>query len=388
MNLGQLTELPVIECVPFRKGKPGFALPLLAHPERNDLRLVQEIDEYRNVVSGFRLLEDYTPADAIPINGPLAAIGKEFVHVFVTEIGLLHAGNLGEISSFLEEFAGGHPDEHAVILQIRELVGTDQEKKIARLIMRRDIGRDAGANAAAAFYEGDILRTALWSRILKTAPDEDSARRILRVRPQLSAHIQQDGGVKLDLSALDIRDYSRINQDTLRAELLAEFRPPSDDTTILTLHGDIKPENVLQAGKVSELISRTSGTRRQEERVAILIDAILRDRKTGMSALVQYKTDKAKYATWALRELRSSLLFNQNRSVPTDEEVIANLIPRFFTKAFPLSRGDLLYHLARHLAKWPKVNTAIRHSLNKTHSMFVNAYRKQIEELLDKPRWD
>jgi hypothetical protein len=386
MSPDQITELPVIECLPFRKGKPGFALPLLAHPEYSDLRFVQQVDEYRNFISGFKILEDYALGDAIPVNGPLAAVGGDLVHVFVTENGLPYAGKLNDLCPVMDGFISRHPNEHAVILQIKELVGSDQEKKVARLTMRENIVRSAGASAAGAFYEGDTLRSALWGRLLNFATDAESAARILAVRPRLSATIQQDGSIKLDIGALDVRDAVRIDQEVLRAELLAEFAPLSSDQTSQMPHHDIKPDNILQTEQVSDLLRKISHTARQEARIAILADSILRDRETGMSALVQYKEDRAKFATWALHELRSSLLFNQNRSASMDDEVIANLIPRFFTKAFPLSRGDLLYHLAWHLAKWPKINAAIGNSLNKTRSMFVDFRRKEIEELLDKPR--
>ncbi len=167
---------------------------------------------------------------------------------------------------------------------------------------------------------------------------------------------------------------------------LQSFLPPLGDQSNLFSHLDIKPENILQNGQVTELLKIINRTGRQEERIAILVDAILRDRETGMLALVQYKEDRAKFATWALHELRSSLLFNQNRSTFFDEEIIANLIPRFFTQSFPLSRGELLLYLARHLAKWPRINRSIRRSLEKTRSMFVDFFRKQIERVWIKAR--
>ncbi len=129
MNLNNFVELPVIEFLPFRRGRACFALPLLAYPERGDLRLVQEVDEYSNLISGYKVLEDFTSADAMPINGPLVVVGGEPVHVFITESGIPHAGKLNEISSVLNEFAIRCPKEHAVILQIRELIGAQPGKE-------------------------------------------------------------------------------------------------------------------------------------------------------------------------------------------------------------------------------------------------------------------
>ena len=176
MTLDQVQQLPVVECLSFRHGKPGFALPLLAHPERKELRVVQEVDEYTNLIRGFKILSDYTPAAAIKIDGPLATTGRELIHVFFTEDLIAHVGELADLHEILREFALRCPSQHAVILQIRELIGTDQEKKIARLVMRETVAKSVGANAATAFYEGDVLRSALWLRLLKAALMRNSQR--------------------------------------------------------------------------------------------------------------------------------------------------------------------------------------------------------------------
>jgi len=343
---------------------------------------VQEIDEFSNTLCGFRVLEDHTSGGLAVVDGPLAKIGGQIVYVFVAESGRPHAGTLDTLKPIMEVFIDRCPHQIAVILQIRELIGTDQEKKVARASMRKNISRTAGTSAAYAFYEGATLRSALWGHVLATAANAEAAQRILRVRPKLSAHIEADGVIKLDLSALDVHDLSRINQDALAAELSAEFDFTPVELMSAQLHLDIKPSNVIQTGRVSGLLKKISLTGRQEERIAILADAILQDRETGVSVLIQYKQDRAKFANWALHELRTSLLYNQTRSSSFDEEVIANLIPRFFTQYYPLSRGQLLLHLAKHLAKWPKINGAIRRSLEKTHSIFVDSYRKEIEQML------
>lgn len=236
MNLSQARELPLIECLPFRPGRPGFALPLFAHPERTDVRCVQEVDEYRNLIAGFKILEDYVSSNAIPLSGPRALIGGELVHVFFTEDGDPHAGTLNDLIPVMMEFVDRCQNQYAIVLQIRELIGTDQEKRLARVAMREKIARSVDEGAARSFYEGAALRSALWRRLVSTAPNAESAERILRVRSRLSAHLRSDGSVKLDLSALDPRDGSRIDQDRLKIELSAEFRnqtsvPRSEATT-------------------------------------------------------------------------------------------------------------------------------------------------------------
>jgi hypothetical protein len=64
--------------------------------------------------------------------------------------------------------------------------------------------------------------------------------------------------------------------------------------------------------------------------------------------------------------------------------LIAELVPALFTKQFPMARGELLYYLAKHLAQWPEINAAIRRSVDRTRSMFVDPYRNEIHRLLSK----
>jgi hypothetical protein len=135
--------------------------------------------------------------------------------------------------------------------------------------------------------------------------------------------------------------------------------------------------NKVEAHKLVATIAKTS---RQEERIALILQLILHDRARGMSVLAEYQGDKAKFASHALREIRSSL---PDSSENTDQLIVASLVAKFFSYTYPMNRGRLLYFLAKHLAKYPIVNQAIRTSLKKTASMFVEEHRLQINQLLD-----
>jgi hypothetical protein len=135
--------------------------------------------------------------------------------------------------------------------------------------------------------------------------------------------------------------------------------------------------NGTESSKLAETIAKTS---RQEERVALIIQLILNDRARGMEILERVQGDRAKFASYAFNEIRLSL---SDSSEDKDQLIVASLIPRFFSYTYPMNRGRLLYFLAEHLAGYPVVNRAIRSCLNKTVSMFVDAHRLEINELLD-----
>jgi hypothetical protein len=111
------------------------------------------------------------------------------------------------------------------------------------------------------------------------------------------------------------------------------------------------------------------------------MSAILDDPPVGKSALLQYQSDRAKVADWAAKELRKTFI---DTNWGSDERVMATLVPKLFTQQYPMTRGDLLFYLAKHLGKWPLVNQSIRESLRKTHSIYVEWRRAEIEEELSK----
>lgn len=376
----RLDRLKVIQCLPFQQGRSGFALPLFAHPTDPNVRLVQEVDEYRNIIAGFKILDDDLAFSAVSIFfGPTARIGGSIIHVFITDDRKAHAGSIVELKSVLMNYVNSHSERIAVILQIQELIGTSYEKKNARSSMRDLVLRYSGTKSAQIFYEGSTLRTALWQHLLARAPNDTTAKRILAVRPRLSAEVDSDGTIRLDLTALGA-DRVLFDEQQIVAGLAAEFDTTVDGVGLS--HGPVQIiENTPPSEAIDTILQAIKNTGRQEERIAILVEGILRDRDTGIKALRGYHQDRGKFAQWALHELRRRFS-GQAPDNSQDELLIANLIPRFFTQQYPLARGSLLYYLAKHLAKWPHINHAIRHCLDRTASMAVDSWRPEIEELL------
>jgi hypothetical protein len=343
--------------------------------------MVQEQDEYRDVVGAFKTLEGPLSKGIPVLETKVATLGGPTLHAFRTPDGVLHVGTLEELRPTLVNFteAGEHP---AVILQIRELIGDTNQKARARMIMFERIRSRTGVGSARDFYEGSALRAALWERILRMATSAEAAQRILRVRSKLDATL--DGGkIRLDLSALAPEDRASIDECKLVRDLEAEFGSVAQDSY---LH-DLPVVDPVQVGRVADILRRIERTGRQEERLAILLAAILRNRQEGMSALGQYQNERAKFARWAFQEVNSKLARHGAGESPlSEEQLIAELVPIFFKKQFPLSRGQLLFSLAKHLGSSPVVNAAIKRTLDRTQSMFVAFYREQIEEQLAQGR--
>jgi hypothetical protein len=143
--------------------------------------------------------------------------------------------------------------------------------------------------------------------------------------------------------------------------------------------GVVANDNYLtDPNKIAVSISRVS---RQEERISMIIDWILRDRRRGFIILNEYQGERAKFALYAIGEIRNSF---SDESPSNDQIIAASLVSRFFSYTYPMNRGRLLYFLARHLAKYPIVNDAISRCLSRTASMFVEEYRSRIRDLLER----
>jgi hypothetical protein len=371
-----------VGCLPLDLESIGFAIPILVRPTVSRLFTVQEVDEVSGRVCGFRILE---PQDSqfIHVQGPSIGIGDEPLYAFFSSANDVSIGTLAILRPILVGFAEANQSRIALKLQINELIGTDNEKKVARSQMRQVLLDVQDTAAARSFYEGSVLRSVLWNRLLSVASSKEMSKRILQVRGRLSASVNQDGQISLDLSALSEEDQEAIDYTKLVSAILLEFEPQPATTRRPAKAGESGVHDAAAIQRqVEDLLSLVQQTGRQEERVALLMAAVLRNPTVGKTALLQYRGDRAKMATWAIAELRKAFI---DTNWPSDERVIAALVPRLFTKQFPMARGDLLFFLAKHLGKWPQVNGAIREALQRTHSMFVNFWRKEIEEALASP---
>jgi hypothetical protein len=342
---------------------------------------VQEIDEHLNVAAAFKTLEGSFET-ALAITGPKSRLGGELVHCFVTEDGTPHAGTLPEIEPVLRSFVSRFPQRGEISLQVMELVGTFEEKRSARLTMRRKILETAGPVAAHAFHEGSTLRAALWARLVAAAPDPESAARILKARTQLVPRFEPARGLVIDLTAVDPADYARTEALALVAELEQEFEYVGTDAEILGTDTDAAIRKTREK-RATAALNRIKGAARQEERIAMLIDDILQHEDIGLQLITDAMSEEAhqtKFEKTVHEQIIRPMVEGGHSSIKAED--IAGVLPQIYKAAHPFSRGILLWLLAKHLAKYPPVNEAIRRTLHDSRSAMVDQYRPRIEEAL------
>jgi hypothetical protein len=122
---------------------------------------------------------------------------------------------------------------------------------------------------------------------------------------------------------------------------------------------------------------------RQEERLAMIFDEILKDQTVGVEILRRYGRDRATWANNALEMLDAASLSGQKYE--TNQIVLGKVIKKMYQRVFPNSRGIFLYFMAKHLAKHPLINALIRYQTNASYSIYVADVRNKILSLLAKP---
>ncbi|MER9075956.1 hypothetical protein NKH80_24615 [Mesorhizobium sp. M0904] len=120
----------VVGCLPFLDDLVGFALPILKTPARPHTEVVQYIDEYTGLISGFFEFERTSEQIVLQQNDFTVKGGDEHVLAFVTEDGFCHLGTATSLAPILRGFISRFPKRNAIALQVAELIGNAQEKNL------------------------------------------------------------------------------------------------------------------------------------------------------------------------------------------------------------------------------------------------------------------
>jgi hypothetical protein len=132
---------------------------------------------------------------------------------------------------------------------------------------------------------------------------------------------------------------------------------------------------------------------RQEERIAILLDLILRNPDDASFLIKLYSIDRAKYANRVLKQIDIEInksrkdgdLFQGERGRRLNAVQLARIVNEPFSRGMPSNRAALLYYMAKHLARYPDINNYLRNKITNARSVFITPYRRQILDFLNRP---
>ena len=168
-------------------------------------------------MKAFRRLEGATQQRYLVRPSRTVRLGEPQCYAFCAN-GDTWFGDLPEISETLRDFAEIWSGNLSLRLQIFELIGSRTECAKARSELEKSIAHSLGPRASRLFHNA-ALRAELWKLLVKSAPNGSEARNILRNRSRLSAWLEADGNVALDLSCLDEGEAGWVNRESLVAAL-------------------------------------------------------------------------------------------------------------------------------------------------------------------------
>jgi hypothetical protein len=233
-------SLLVTSCLRFDADRPSFALPLLKDPANTAIRYIQEIDQTSNLVARFRKLEGETENEIPITRWQKSQIGFPQIYCFVDQEGVVWSGTLLELEPILKAFMEEYGSQAGLILQIADLIGTADEKRITRQHMKQVIDERSGSEPARAFYQGSVLRSELWDRLLSEARDADAADQILLSRLHIDV-TERSGRIALKSNFVNLESLLMTSVSKIEQELTAEFCTPDAANPINWQLDDEKP---------------------------------------------------------------------------------------------------------------------------------------------------
>ncbi|MEH2510687.1 hypothetical protein V1291_002041 [Nitrobacteraceae bacterium AZCC 1564] len=285
------------------------------------------------------------------------------------------------LEPYLRAFSATHSAESAINLQIFELIGTTNEKRKALIRMQQLILAQSGKRAAEAFYQRSALHASLWSHLLAAAPNREAAARILNLQHMLTANISDNGRVSLDLSAIERSDYALIDPDQLIRNLEMEFGSAKDLDEVENEAQSVRDDEL--ESYLEQILREISSAGRQEERIAIVLDEMLKDPYVGAAILRSYRRDRGQFATKVLVDLLRNLpRINFAMGSQSAWGLVMKTIQNAMRDAYPHGRGPLLYYLAKHLGKHRPIREVILEKLYSSRSFYIQQYREEILRFL------
>lgn len=165
-----------------------FALPVFSGDGRKFY--IQDVFEYGNKIRAFREFV-FDNDEFIEIESEIElALSDEQILSFVDDVEKVHVGTVSALEQVLREFLQRRPDEIAVCLQIAELIGSAEEREIARSKMQELVLDLCGSTASrdAFAVSGQYVR--LWSDLINSAKDAQEAECIISNRAKYIVTLQ------------------------------------------------------------------------------------------------------------------------------------------------------------------------------------------------------
>ena len=138
------------------------------------------------------------------------------------------------------------------------------------------------------------------------------------------------------------------------------------------------------SGMPSRTVYSIKAVRRQEERVVLLLDEVLKDRVAGLKLIEMYASDRAKYTSVALKSLSDALRAEASGSKKLNNVQLAKTVSRHFAKN-PPRRTTLNFYMYKHLRKYPDLEKWI--AAKSINSIYLTPqHSRELREIYEEER--
>lgn len=373
MKVGE-ASYAIIGVVPYVDFHPALALPIVESTDLPGCFFIQIMSETSQEIVDFYPLTDFSPKDLAAQTSIPIRIGDHYKHAFIDRNRELHIDSLSALSSILINHITRSDTPTSTKISIADQLGDSERAYKIRHEFSAAISDNFGQESANS-YLNSAVRTRLWDILIGNAKNKESKGRIRHSLARTDGRINSTG-VEIDISAVDIERDLTVSAEQILNQLNIEFR----NISLLSP----KPQRVDLSGfgvdpSSDQILLAIQRSPRQEERLAVLLRALLVHPASGLSALRRYE-DNARFAQSSVRLLRQHI--NENIPESHRELAIAKLLPKLFADVYPLRKGDLLYYLAAHLSDFKNIRGTIRNTLAKSANMSVERYRTEIAHQL------
>ena len=352
---------------------PGFVLPVFSISGTDEL-YIQSINDLTGKVIDFMPIRLEGDQSVSFISSQIVGIGDSAIYAYRREANRVELGTLERLSAFLTTELTNSDAPASVKYQIATLLEDDR-----RIAYRNQVCEQLeplGPSSIVSFNRS-TLRSRLWLELHRAAADPEATREILSKRSELDVVYEGGSHVSLKLDSLSAGLRSKIDEQGIIDSLKASLGSYKE-----TGRGDVAQQDDDPRLDYAQVLRAVRSSRRQEERLAIIIKALLLDREIGNRLLQEYR-DQAQFANNSIGYLRATIGVDASRRQM--EAVISAIIQRLFYNAYPMRRGEYLYYMAVHLASVSAVADVLAKLARSYYSQSVLQYRDLVVKLTENP---
>jgi|SRR5271165_2665253 len=372
--------------VPFHRS-PGFTIPLVRLTAGGNSYYIQRIDRNKKI-AGFDLFDAAVNLRRLTRPYQLE-IGNNEVYSLVDPSGIPHVGTKRELAPIIRNWVS--EVEHPLLrMNFARFCGQEGlASRAANEAVRLKKNEFNDEEAAIHWFIDSVVSAELVAMLISansesitedamnknhlTVSNLSESRLLLQIVTRNSSKLSFDNRVVKELEKLKIF-IGKVLGRSVHIDVVDAEQPSGDDWGgEISARGGDRDER-----RTERIVNEIRHRRRQEERLALVLDLLLANDSAGWDILRSYD-DRAKFARVAIVLLADELSKKQiSRGNKNLSKVISQEIWTMFRLAYPTQRGILLLEFAKVLKRHADIANTIKSVCRTSDSMYVNGLRQKI----------